>query len=136
MKRYGRYMFHIFVSQQTSRPDKFIGTAFEKDRTKPARASAFIGVSILSGADAPEGIVIPARASTFNCIDTVQNADSALAGIAIQWYQCSNERRSPRGLSFRRPLGPFGSYFLKIVGLWNVCNDKSMKNKERLPILI
>ena len=68
-------MFHIFVSQQTSRPDKFIGTAFEKDRTKPARASAFIGVSILSGADAPEGIVIPARASTFNCIETVQNAD-------------------------------------------------------------
>ena len=68
-------MFYIFVSQQTFWLDKFIVTAFQKARAKPAKASAFIGVSILLGADAPEGIVITARASTFNCIETVQNAD-------------------------------------------------------------
>ena len=41
---------------------------------KPAGASAFIAVSILMDTEALTGITMPARALTFNSIDTLMNA--------------------------------------------------------------
>merc|ERR1712237_318341 len=50
-----------------------LGTSFQKPAgplgAKPARASAFISVSILMDTEALAGFAMPARASTFNSID-------------------------------------------------------------------
>ena len=64
--------------------------------SKPARASAFIGVSILLDADALTGIAVPARVSTFNSAQQVLSTDTCQARMPLR------ASRSPQGL--RRPI--------------------------------
>merc|ERR1711905_68178 len=91
---------------------------------KPARASAFISVSILMDTEALAGFAMPARASKFNSTDCTNSlggsggpprgppdAENRRFSELIKRVH-TNERRSPGGLCPKRPYGPFGSLFL------------------------
>merc|ERR1711905_35681 len=106
--------------------------------TKPARVSAFISVYILMDTEALAGFAMPARASTFNSIDCTNSLGGSggpprgppdaenrrFSGLIKRIH--TNERRSPGGLGPKRPVGPFGSFFLITECL--LCWEESFGN--------
>ena len=61
---------NIILPETKPSDNKLLGTSFRKALrafwAKPARASAFIGVSILMDTEALAGFAMPARASAFD----------------------------------------------------------------------